>query len=119
MTTDVDLMTPAHPRWQEFYERLEKALTGNDPGRLAAARYATVREWAGRRSGERIGEVNEFVLGCGRRRGRNFETVTAILAAMGIGLQKTIDFFEQHGAICDCQVIFNVERNAGGEEAGT
>ena len=34
----MDVMTPTHPRWREFHQRVVRALVGDDPERLAEAR---------------------------------------------------------------------------------
>lgn len=86
------LITPGHPRWEEFLERLTGPL-GLDV----------------RTAGWNCGGGED------KRHSRRF------LLAMGLSpaaVESNLTFFERHGGYCDCEVWMNVERSvACGETA--
>lgn len=85
-----EIMTPDHPRWKEFYERLEGEEGCN-------FRYTNGK-----------GKVKDITWDCGGGRDKSF--AISILETMeGIDVEKSLDFFDKHGGHCDCEIIFNVE----------
>jgi Protein of unknown function (DUF2695) len=87
------LITPGHPRWEEFLERLTGPL-GLDV----------------RTGGWNCGGGED------KRHSRRF------LLAMGLSsaaVEANLTFFERHRGYCDCEVWMNVEQSvACGETAG-
>ncbi len=88
-------MIPDHPRWQEFIQRLEGPEGCNfqgeydDEGQLIPD--SVTWECAG---------------------GEDKSKATAILKTMpAIDVTASLAFFEEHGGFCDCEIVFNVERN--------
>jgi len=81
------IMTPAHPQWTEFCNRLAGPGAYNFRGR---------------------GEKIRFT--CGGGDDKTF--ARTILAEMGFGkwrINASCDYFEEHGGFCDCEILFNVE----------
>ena len=79
-------MTPSHPRWREFAER------------LAGPEGCDIRE-------DDAGELHWCCSAHTR------EKAVAILRAMGISdaeLLETLDYFDRNGGYCDCEILFNV-----------
>lgn len=85
------LMAPSHRRWREFTERLEGPegcnFTQSDPEDAKTIRW---------------------------RCGNTHAITKRVLKAMGVRVDvaATLEFFEENGAHCACEVLFNVERNA-------
>ena len=85
-------MTPSHPRWDEFIERLE-GIEGCD-------------------FQEENGNITWYCAG-----GNDKSQATKILRKMNeqvegewtIDIQGSLDFFHENGGHCDCEIIFNVE----------
>ena len=81
-----DVMTPDHPRWEEFCERLEgpegcnfrRKRDGNTTWRCAG--------------------------GTDKRHARR------ILTSMGMDVEESLDYFEANGGYCDCEILFNVDQ---------
>jgi len=78
-------MTPRHPRWNEFTERLEGAeginyrVDGNGKG-----------EW---------------------KCHGNHKLAISILETMeDIDIPKSLKYFEKHGGYCDCEILLNVQK---------
>lgn len=89
------IMTPGHLRWGEFIQCLEGPegcdFQGeyNDEGQLIPD--SLTWECAG---------------------GEDKSKATAILKTMPeIDVTASLAFFEEHGGFCDCEIVFNVERN--------
>lgn len=81
------LMTPIHPRWKEFAERLE------------GAEGCNFRK-----------EAEETKWDCAS--GSNKEHSIAILRAMGaspVDIFYSIQYFDSHGGHCDCEILFNID----------
>ena len=76
-------MTPTHPRWQEFHDRLE------------GPEGCNFHEVNGKVQWDCIAEKE-------RPHSRR------ILAAMGVDVEQSLAYFDQHGGYCDCEVLFNV-----------
>jgi hypothetical protein len=77
------LMTPDHPRWREFCDRL----AGPD-----GCDFSEDRTWK-----------------CAG--GTNKDFAAAILEDMGeVNVPLTLSYFESHGGYCDCEILFNVDR---------
>ena len=82
------VMTPDHPKWEEFYERL------NGPEGCDFRPHPTVG----------------FTFKC--KGGDDRSMATNILRDMGADVEASLDFFSENGGFCDCEVILNVARNA-------
>lgn len=85
------LITPGHPRWEEFLDRLTGPF-GLD-----------VRNGGWHCAG-----------------GRDKRHSRRILFAMGLSpgaVAATLAFFERHGGYCDCEVWMNVESSVASREA--
>ncbi len=83
MNTDVFLqpMTPNHPEWEEFMDRL---------------------------SGEEGCNFTEEGWTCYGGHDKRF--ATAILQSMqGVDVEASLLYFEDHGGHCDCEIVFNVD----------
>jgi len=88
-------MDGSHPRWREFL------------GRLEGPEGCNFRE-----------EDGKTVWNCGG--GRDKSLSDAILRSMGLTKQAvwaSFDYFDEHGGHCDCEVIFNVDRDPSQEGA--
>lgn len=46
--------------------------------------------------------------------GTNKTYATIILEDMGMDVEKSLAYFEQHGGYCDCEILFNVDPGAKG-----
>jgi hypothetical protein len=72
-------MTPEHPRWEEFCERLDAALEGSPAG----------------------------CNGCGHPAGH--EAARSILATMDdVDVAASLAYFREHGGHCDCEILLNL-----------
>jgi len=86
MDENLAVMTPEHPRWSEFYERL----SGPEGCDFEEAENVLTTTWR-----------------CGGGYDKTY--ATAILTAMGgIDVPASLAYFEQHGGHCDCEILFNV-----------
>ena len=90
------LMTPDHPRWEEFVVRLE------GPEGLDFSLGPEVNQARSRCSG-----------------GLDRPYARRILTAMGgIDVKGSLTYFEEHAGYCDCEILMNVDpRVLGGYEA--
>lgn len=80
------VMTPEHPHWQEFAERLE----GEEGCNF-------------RKDGD--GKITWSCKG-----GRDKTFAATILRMMpDIDVDASLAFFEAHGGHCDCEILFNVK----------
>ena len=85
------VMTPEHPRWKEFCSR------------LAGPDGCNFREKV-------PGDAASATWNC---RGGTDKTFAAkILRDMGMDVERSLAFFDEHGGHCDCEILFNVERSA-------
>jgi len=83
--TAKEAMTPGHPRWEEFCDRLagpegcdfQKKPDGNTTWTCAGG---TDKTFAAR-----------------------------ILKAMGMDAAASLTYFDEHGGHCDCEILFNVQ----------
>jgi hypothetical protein len=83
------MLTPDSARWTEFCNSLIEALA---PQVL---------------DGDKISD-GDLMFGCDN----TLKHSEQILRAMGgIDVDLTLDYFEDHGGFCDCEVPFNVERS--------
>ena len=84
------ILTPADARWPEFLDRLEGQegcnFCENPPGEFS---------WLCDGSSERSLARN-------------------LLAKMDVNIDKTLEYFAQHGGSCDCEVVFNVQESVNG-----
>lgn len=82
-------MTPNHPRWEEFYERLEGPEGCNFHEKIP-------------------GDKKSVTWKC--KAGRDKSLAQAILEKMdAIDVPASLSFFETRGGYCDCEILFNVE----------
>lgn len=88
------MMTPQHPDWDEFVNRLTEALAG--PTAIAG-------------NPEPDSVVTAAIRGCnGHGRGAPFESARAVLLNMDVDVAASLAFFEEHGGYCDCEILLNV-----------
>ena len=86
---NLEIMTPENNRWEEFVTRLESE-EGCDFKEKIEGKPTTT--WK-----------------CSSNKDRPF--ATAILEKMGnIDIPKSLEFFDNHGGFCDCEILFNVDR---------
>lgn len=77
----MDVLTNRHDRWEEFTERL---------GGSEACDFTEDGTW--------------------KCDGETLTMSRAILESMGgIDIEETLDYFQEHGGHCDCEVLFNVD----------
>ncbi len=104
------VMTPRHPRWTEFAERLDRVLTLD--GREEMFRRAAAEK------GAELTEEEEAELvvvavpsGCNGKedRQRAHEGTRAILRVMGLDVERSVAFLRLHGGACDCEILWNVD----------
>jgi len=86
--TASNMMTPEHPQWREFCERL-----GGPDG-------CNFRE----------DESGETIWNCNNATARPF--ATAILKDMKADVSASLAYFSQYGGHCDCEILFNVDVEA-------
>ena len=81
----MEILTPSHPRWAEFLAKLSEVLThGMEPG-----------SW---RCGDDGGG------------GSPHRYAEGIMEEMGgVDIDATLAFLDEHGAFCDCEILFNLE----------
>jgi hypothetical protein len=89
-----DIMTPVHPRWDEFCDRLE------------GPEGCNFKE-------KKPGDAKSVTWKCSSSTARPL--AKAILEDMGMDVKKSLSFFEKHGGYCDCEILFNVERCAAAD----
>ena len=90
------MLTPTHPRWREFTQRL-----GGPEG-------CNFREEAGQMKWK-----------CGGRHDQSL--ARKILGRMGFldgEIEDTLEYFTDHGGHCDCEILFNVDSADDEAEAG-
>lgn len=83
------VMTPEHPKWKKFYAR------------LSGPKACDFRD-------RRDGGWSWKCKGGARR-----PLARQILKDMGADVAASIDFFDQRGGHCDCEIIFNVDPKGG------
>lgn len=82
------VMRPAHPRWNEFLQRL------------------------GGPEGCNFGETESEGITWRCNGGRDKSFAIAIMKEMGdVDVEQSLDFFERNGGYCDCEIAFNVEHD--------
>jgi hypothetical protein len=90
-----EVMTPLHPRWEEFVERLM-----GPEGCNFQTHPQKPMTWR-----------------CGGAKDEKRITI-AIMEGMGdVDIEESLSFFEHHGGVCDCGVILNTVCAAEGLEA--
>ena len=83
MTT---VVTPESPEWEAFVDALFDATERNGCD----------------------GDEGEAAPGCVHRHAK------AVMTSMGgIDIEKTLDYYEDHGGYCDCEILLNVDRDWG------
>lgn len=86
------IMTPKHPKWEEFIE----ILAGERGCNFIEKEPDTPESSA------------SFTWTCDNSTDRPF--ATAILTEMGgIDIEKTLQYFDAAGGHCDCEIVFNVD----------
>ena len=89
------VMTPDHPRWEEFIHRLE-----GPEGCHFQGEYDD--------DGKLIPDSVKWECAGGEDKSK----AVAILRTMPeIDVTASLVFFEQHSGYCDCEIVFNVEMN--------
>lgn len=84
-TIDTTVMTPNHPQWSTFCERLDGP-EGID---------------------SRMDDDGDFAWTCDG--GRDKSKATAILQTMsGIDVAASLEYFESRGGYCDCEILLNI-----------
>lgn len=84
-----EIMTVDHPRWKEFYNR------------LSGAEGCDFKE-------DKNGKLTWQCKG-----GEDKTFAINILNTMPeIDVDKSLEYFEEHGGYCDCEIIINVENSA-------
>ena len=84
-----ELMTPDHPRWDEFAEILE------------GPEYCDFRE-------KEPGNAESITWRC--EGGMNKPYAKVILEKMGgFDVASSLKYFEEHGGHCDCEILMNVQ----------
>ncbi len=78
-----NVMTPDHPKWDEFCARLE----GPNGCNFRSEEGKDVWNCAG---------------------GNNRDYAKAILKNMKMNVKKSFEYFDNHGGYCDCEILFNV-----------
>lgn len=85
----METMTPDNPRWKEFAERLE------------GTEGCNFRE-------KEEGNPDSITWDCNGTMERPL--ARAILEKMGdIDIEATMEFFEENGGRCNCEILFNVD----------
>jgi hypothetical protein len=83
--TELEIMTREHPRWDEFCDRLEGPEGCNF----------------------RQDENGKWIWDCDNDQ----SLAIAILEKMGaIDIPDSLEYFEEHGGYCDCEILMNVDR---------
>jgi hypothetical protein len=79
-------MTPRHPLWKKFAERLDGP------------------------EGCNFKDINgKFTWSC--KGGMDKSKAKAILESMAdIDVEKSLAYFDEHGGHCDCEILFNVDK---------
>ena len=98
-------MTPTHPRWREFIYRLDSEEGCN-------FRVNSKDNWLKEKNtaGKLVAWIKPdgLLYDCNNKLERPF--AVAILQKMGnIDIPKSLEFFNEHGGYCDCEILFNVE----------
>ena len=96
MTTP-EVITPKSPRWDQFCDELDEAL-----GLLGCGGDGTQLD---RKTGKVIPPNPDWPTHALTKR---------VLTLMGhVDVEASIDFYEQHGGYCDCEVMLNVVMKFG------
>ena len=85
------IMIPEHPRWEEFCDRLIgpegcnfQQTDPQDPKTIT---------WKCK----------------GNDKGKNYKSFARrILEDMNVDVERSLEFFQEHGGHCDCEIVFNV-----------
>lgn len=81
----MEILTPEHPRWDEFTEK------------LSGEEGCNFREKDGR-----------TIWNCNGGKDRPF-TRKILTEMAGIDIEATMEYFNSRGGYCDCEILFNVE----------
>jgi len=86
-----NVMTIDHPRWREFYQLLEGPEGCNFQEKVPGDCESVTWKCAG---------------------GKDKSLARAILAKHfpDVDIEKSFEYFEEHGGYCDCEILFNVNR---------
>lgn len=80
------IMTPCNPKWNEFVKRLTKKVNFRDVNGKTT--------W-------NCNATSKMPLSC------------AILKAMNMDIKSSKEFFNENGAGCDCEILFNIAHDKG------
>lgn len=80
----MNIMTPAHPRWREFADRL---------GGPEGCNFRSVK--------------GKFMFDCDGEPAR--PKANALLRDYNVDITATLAYFEENGGFCDCEILFNVD----------
>ena len=92
-----EVMTPKSPRWDEFCDGLDKAL-----GLLDCGGDGTQLD---RKTGKVIPLNPDWPT--------HALTKRVLTLMRHVDVEASIDFYEQHGGCCDCEVMLNVVKKFG------
>jgi hypothetical protein len=95
------LMTPDHPKWNEFLYRVFDGRTQAEVKR---------DESDGIDKSEEMPRCNGPLKNADGTLNRKSYAVRA-LKTMGMDVKSSVEFFEKHGGYCDCEILFNVEES--------
>ncbi len=93
---DTGVMTPQHPRWSEFADRLYGPEGCN---------FVEEPEHDGHPT---------FTWQCGSGTDKTFAE-TILRTIDGVDVEGSLQYFEAHGGYCDCEILFNVDPYISGE----
>jgi hypothetical protein len=77
-----EILTPTHPRWEDFYDRLAEALGDPEDNRCAGRGDPDLAHQYAREALEEMGNVD---------------------------IEGTLAYCEAHSGRCDCAILMNVE----------
>jgi hypothetical protein len=77
------IMTPNHPRWDDFCQELE---------------------------GENGCNFREDSFNWDCKGGYDKSKTEKILKNYNVNIQESLKYFEEHGGHCDCEILFNVAK---------
>jgi hypothetical protein len=87
-------MTPENPHWEEFFEHLDRAVGLLGCGGDGTRRFPLNPDWPTHALSKRI----LYLMKRDQERPLN------------IDIQASVEYFEQHGGYCDCEVLLNVAK---------
>ena len=86
----MEVMTPEHPKWDEFTLRLD-----------------------GQEGVNRQGEGDDMTWTCEN----DFTAARKILGTIeGVDVEASLQYFNDNGAACDCEILLNIDATSGESE---